>query len=142
MPIQFLGNCSIKRVWCISHCTPVCSEAWGVKANSSPSFPHPMFSAQCHWTCLSLQTPSSSKSYREKGEKTGSVFVPFSSCSIFGCNSAFKAQGNPCHQQNLQLAPTLQRHEGPASSGLQFREASLSREKVYMAPGRRLELAL
>lgn len=82
----------------ISHCTPVCSEAWGVKANSSPSFPHPMFSAQCHWTCLSLQTSSSRKSSREKGEKAGTTFVPCSSCSVC-CNSAFKAQRNPCHQQ-------------------------------------------
>lgn len=62
MHVQLLGNCSIKRVWCISHCASVCTEAWEVKANSSPPFPHPILYALCHWACLGLQTPPSRES--------------------------------------------------------------------------------
>ena len=62
---------------------------------SSPPFPHPMLHPQCHWACLSLQTPSSRESLREKGEKAGSTFeplVPSRAAVIFGCKSALKGQ--------------------------------------------------
>lgn len=138
-PVEFLGNCGIKRVRCISHCTPDCSEAWGVKANSSPSFPHLTFSAQCHWTCLSLQIGSSRKSFREKEEK-GRDYI----CSLLKLLCLWLQFSFQGPEKSLpSTKPTAGSHftetGGPPSSGLQFGEASLSRKKMYMAPGRRLE---
>lgn len=44
---------------------------------------------------------------------------------------ALPAQEDPCHQQNLQRVPSSQKHEGHASSGLQFGAGSSSWEGVH-----------
>lgn len=140
--MQLLGNCSIKRVWCISHCASVCTEAWGIKTNSSPPFPHPMLHAQCHWACLSLLTPSLRESLREERENAWSAFNPYSLLKLLylqlyssfkGLGKALPAQEDPCHQQNLQQVPILQRHGVLAYSVLCLGRASLSGEGVHAA---------
>lgn len=108
---------------------------------SSPPFLHPILHAQCHWACLSLQTPSK-ESLREKEEKAGSIFeplLPSLAAVIFGCNSTLKAQGKlsllrriPAMSKTYSWFPSP-RHRGPASLGLRFRGASLSGEGVHGA---------
>lgn len=96
MHVQLLGNCSIKRVWCISHRDSVCTEAWEVKANRVHLPFHIPYSMPSATGLASACQHLPQGKVCEKMDKGGDhICTPalFPCCHIFGHKSALKAQG-------------------------------------------------